>query len=316
MSRIITISMVVLILGLIAQSSVFTVDETQFAIVTTFGDPKRIITKPGLQWKLPAPAQTVLFFDNRLQVFDPRPNENFTLDRKNLVVDTYACWRVVEPKLFLQKVGTTYGAEKSLEMLVASEMGAELGKHELSDLVSTEADDLQLEAIMTEVTRRCHDKALSDYGIDVRDVRIKRLNLPDENKDSVYERMRAEREQKAKEYRATGEEQAMAIRAKTELEKRQILSEAYKEAQRIKGEGDAEAVRIYQAAYSKNPAFYKFMRTLGSYKKILGDDTTVVMSSDSELLKLLTDFNPAELAVESAAVRPPQPPANEAPSDE
>ena len=162
--------------------------------------------------------------------------------------------------------------------------------------MSVDEGEVQLEALTAAVTERCHEVALRDYGIDVVDVRIKRFNLPYENKQSVYERMRAERDQKAKEYRAEGEEQATTIRAKTEFERSAILSQAYKEAQEIKGKGDAEAIRIYAEAYDADPAFYKFTRTLSSYKKVFGEQTTLVMSADSELLRLLTDFDPAGMA--------------------
>lgn len=281
----------VVALALLGFLSLFTVDETEYAIVTTLGKPVKTIVEPGLYWKLPPPAQTVLRFDNRLQVFDPRPTENFTLDRKNLVVDSYACWQIADPNRFLEKTQTMAGAENSLAVLVASQLSAELGAHELSAVVSVEEEEVQLDAIMAAVTERCREIALKDYGIEVADVGIKRVNLPEENKQSVYQRMRAEREQKAKEYRAEGEEQAMIIRADTDKQQREILSVAYKEAQEIKGEGEAEAIRLYAAAYSQDPEFYKFMRTLTAYEKILTKDTTLVMSSESEFLKILSDFD-------------------------
>lgn len=301
MKRKLSAIIIVVLLALVVRSMVFTVDETQYAIVTTFGKPTRTITDPGLNWKLPTPAQTVLRFDKRLQIFDPQPTENFTLDRKNLVIDSFACWRIADPERFLVKVGTIRGAENSLAILVASELGTELGKHELSALVSVNEDEVKLKEIMDAVTTRCRGVAREDYGMDVVDVRLKRVNLPYENKQSVYERMRSEREQKAKQYRAEGDEQATAIRAKTEFDKREILSKAYKQAQRIKGEGDAEAVSIYAKAYAQDPEFYKFLRTLSSYKKILGGQTTVVMSSDSELLKLLTGFDVTQDVKETGA---------------
>ncbi len=285
--------MAIAAIALLAYMVLFTVDETQYAIVTTFGKPGDAITEPGLYWKFPAPAQTVLRFDKRLQIFDPRPTENFTLDRKNLVVDSYACWQILDPKKFLEKVQTIEGAENSLAVLVASELSAELGKHELSAVVSTDEEEVKLGEIMESVTERCADTALDDYGIEVVDVRIKRVNLPDENKQSVYRRMRAEREQKAKEYRAQGEEQAMIIEGDTDRQQREILSAAYKDAQQLKGEGEAEAIQLYAQAYNQDPEFYKFMRTLSAYKKILTENTTVVMSSDSEFLKILSDFDPS-----------------------
>jgi len=286
--------LVLVALVLAAFMVLFTVDETQYAIVTTFGKPVKTITEPGLYWKWPAPAQSVLRFDRRLQIFDPRPTENFTLDRKNLVVDSYACWRIADPNRFLEKVQTIPGAESSLLVLVASELSAELGRHELSSVVSVNEEEVKLDDIMECVTQRCRETARTNYGIDIVDVRIKRINLPDENKQSVYRRMRAEREQKAKEYRAEGEQQAMVIRGDTDKQQREILSAAYKEAQRLKGEGEAEAIRRYASAYNQDPEFYKFMRTLAAYQKVLTDNTTLVMSSDSEFLKLLADFNVEE----------------------
>ena len=301
MKKLLALLPVLVIAVVLVRSSVFTVSETEYVIVTTFGKPVRTISEPGFNRKWPAPIQSVLRFDKRLQIFDPRPTESFTLDRKNLVIDTFTCWRIADPDRFLVKVGSLSGAENSLSMLVASRMGSELGKHELSDLISIEPDQVKLTQIMQSVTDACKTVAEENYGIDVVDVRIKRINLPDENKESVYERMRAEREQKAKEYRASGEEEAMAIRSKTELEKREILSAAYRDAQQIKGQGDADAIRIYQEAYQKNPDFYTFMRTLSSYKTILGEETTMVMSAENDLLKLLTEFNPKALAAGGAA---------------
>jgi len=286
--------MAIVIACLIANSMVYTVDETQYAIVTTFGKPVKTIKEAGINFKLPAPAQTVLIFDKRLQIFDPRPTENFTSDRKNIVVDSFATWRIADPGKFLVKVRTMTGAENSLAVLVASELNTELGKHALSDLLSTNEQDVKLTELMDVVTARCREASLEDYGIEVTDVRIKRLNFPEENKYAVYQRMRAEREKKAKEYRAQGEEQAMIIRGDTDQEVREIRARAYAKAQQIKGEGDAKAIRIYSKAYSQDPEFYKFIRTLKAYRNVISPDTTIVMSSDSAFLKLLTEFDSSD----------------------
>jgi membrane protease subunit HflC len=142
--------------------------------------------------------------------------------------------------------------------------------------------------MLDQLTAGADRAALSQYGIRVADVRIKRLNLPEQNKQSVFARMRAERERIAMQYRAEGEEQALSIRANADREKEEILSAAYKEAEKTRGQGDAEATRIYGQAYSKNPQFYKLLRTLESYKKVLDEKTTIILNSDSELLKVLT----------------------------
>ena len=289
------VSVAILVVALV-RSSFFMVDETQLAIVTTFGRPVRTILEAGPSWKLPPPIQSVLVFDKRLQIFDPQPTETFTLDRKNLVVDTFALWEIADPRVFLSKVGSVAGAENALAALLSSEMSAELGRHELSDLLSTNQEEVELEAIVDAVTDRCAQTAERDYGLRVVRAGLKRINLPPENKESVYERMRAEREQKAREYRAEGQEQATVIRAKTDLERRQILAAAYREAQTLKGEGDAAALRIYAEAYEQAPEFYRFTRTLSAYRDILNTDTTMVLSADSELLRLLSDFDPEEVA--------------------
>lgn len=291
MKRLVTLVIVVTVLVTVLRSVFFVVSETEYVIATTFGKPVRTIMDAGLYAKWPSPIQSVQYFDNRLQIFDPQPTEAFTLDRKNLVIDAFLLWEIEEPLRFLSKVGSLVGAESSLAALLTSEISAELGQHELSNLLSVETEAIKMDEIMDTVTNRCADAAEKDYGIRVIRAGIKRINLPPENKESVYERMRAEREQKAREYRAEGQEQATVIRAKTDLEKRQILAEAYQQAQVTKGEGDAEALRIYADAYGEDPAFYKFMRTLDSYKNILKSDTTVLMSSDSELMKLLLDFD-------------------------
>jgi len=235
MKRLVTLVIVVTVLVTLLRSVFFVVSETEYVIATTFGKPVRTIMDAGLYAKWPSPIQSVQYFDNRLQIFDPQPTEAFTLDRKNLVIDAFLLWEIEEPLRFLSKVGSIVGAESSLAALLTSEISAELGQHELSNLLSVEAEAIKMDEIMDTVTNRCADAAEKDYGIRVIRAGIKRINLPPENKESVYERMRAEREQKAREYRAEGQEQATVIRAKTDLEKRQILAEAYQEAQVTKG---------------------------------------------------------------------------------
>jgi membrane protease subunit HflC len=155
-------------------------------------------------------------------------------------------------------------------------------------LVSTTPEKIQAASMLDQLTAATDRAALEQYGLSVIDVRIKRLNLPEQNKQSVYARMRAERERIARQYRAEGEEQALSIRADADRQKEETLSAAYRDAEKLRGEGDAQATKIYGAAYSKNPRFYKLVRTLESYKKVLDDKTTVIMSSDSELLRVLT----------------------------
>jgi membrane protease subunit HflC len=260
--------------------------ETEFALITQFGRPVRTVVNAGLHVKWP--FQSILRFDRRLRVYNPRPAEFLTRDKKNLVIENYVAWRIDDPDLFVKSVGDTASAEMRLHDIIWSSLSAALGTLDLESLVSASADKVQASSMLDMLTTHADLTALAQYGIRVVDVRIKRLNLPEQNKQSVFARMRAERGRIAMQYRAEGEEQGLVIRANADREKEAILSAAYKDAEKIRGEGDAEATRIYGQAYSKNPHFYKLQRTLESYKKVLDDKTTIILNSDSALLKVLT----------------------------
>ena len=271
---------------LLLWASFFTVRETEFVLVTQFGRPIRTVTAAGLhaKWFF----QNARYFDSRLRVYSPRPSEFLTRDKKNLVIENYVCWRIESPETFVRKVITESNAEARLHDVVWSGLSAALGKQDLESIVTADPEKSTASEIFDQLTAATNSAALREYGIRVVDVRIKRLNLPQQNKESVFARMRAERERIAKQYRAEGEEQALRIRADADRQREEILSVAYKEAEQIKGEGDAQSTRIYGQAYSRNPQFYKLVRTLDAYKKVLDDKTTAILSSDSELLRLLT----------------------------
>jgi membrane protease subunit HflC len=266
--------------------SLFSVRETEFVLVTQFGRPVRTVTEAGLDAKWP--FQAAIYFDRRLRTYNPRPSEFLTRDKKNIVVENYVVWKIQDPDRFVQTVGDATAAEMRLHDIIWSGLSAALGTHDLDSLVGTEPEKVQTSSLLDDLTGLTDRAALEQYGINVVDVRIKRLNLPEQNKQSVYARMRAERQRIARQYRAEGEEQALSIRADADRQKEEILSIAYKQAENIKGQGDAESTRTYGQAYSKNPAFYKLLRTLESYKKVLDDKTTAILSSDSELLKIFT----------------------------
>lgn len=264
----------------------FTVDETQYAIVTQFGRPVRVIGNAGLKVKWP--WQSLLNFEKRLLIYNPRPSEFLTRDKKNVVVDNYVCWRIADPNRFLQTVNDVTSAEMRLHDTVWAAAAAALGNTDLSALVSIKPEEVKLAELMKQVTDATRVRAMEQYGIEIVDVRMKRLNLPTQNRESVFARMRAERERIARQYRAEGEAEALKIRAEADQEKTRILSESYREAERIRGDGDAESTRIYAEAYSRDPKFYKLVRTLEAYKKVIDPNTTAILSSDSELLRLLT----------------------------
>ena len=265
----------------LANLSLFIVDETKQAIVLQFGKPIRAISEPGLSWKIPF-IQNVVFFEDRLLVYDAAPTEIITKDKKTLIVDNYARWRIIDPLKFLQTVRDLNGAQTRLDDIIYSELRVDLGLFDMSEIVSE-----RREGIMGRVTEISNEKA-NTYGIEIVDVRIKRVDLPPENEKYIFDRMRAERERIAKQYRAEGQEESAKIIAETEREKTVILAEAYKTAQTLKGEGEAESIRIYAESFNQDPEFYKFYRTLEAYRETFKDKTTVLLSTDSEFLKYLT----------------------------
>jgi len=269
------------LVAIVIISAAFVIDETNQVVITQMGKPVRTIHEPGLYFKIPYPIQQVNRFDDRLLVYDSAPTEIITKDKKNLVLDNYALWKIVDPLKFMQAVRDENGAQSRLDDIIYSMLRVELGNYDLHDIVATSRH-----LIMDIVTEKCREKAL-EYGIEVVDVRIKRADLPQENEKAVYERMRAERMRMANQYRSEGEEEALKIRAETDKEKTIIMAEAYKEAQKIKGDGDGQAASIYADAFGRDPVFYEFTRTLEAYETSLDEKTTIVLSPDAEFFKYL-----------------------------
>ncbi len=264
----------------------FQVDETEYAIVTQFGNPVRSLTEPGLHAKLPDPFQSVTRLDRRVQVYTVGESEFLTKDKKNILVEAYATWRIDDPVLFYKSVRDAEGASTRLSDILKSELGVALSQYDLTNLVSTKPEDIQL-ATMLESMKKQIDTRTRAYGFIVSDVQLKQLNFPEANRQSVFQRMRAERQQIARQLRSEGTEEATKIRASADAEKTTILSKAQEEANRVKGEGEAEAIRIYASAFGRDPDFYQFLRTLESYDKIINEGTTLILPSNSELLKYL-----------------------------
>ncbi len=285
------------------------VDETEMVIVTQFGRPVdayRLVglrvsqEKPwligtwekyeprdaGLHFKMP--WQSAIRIDRRLQIYDPRPSEFLAAEKKNVDLDVYVCWRVDDPRRFLETVNDSLGAEARLHDLVWSQLASVVGSHPIEALVSTDPEQHGLDEIQQTVSEACARQALAAYGIDVVDVRLKRIGVPAQVRDSVFNRMRAERARIARQYRAEGDKEAQKIRAAADKDKTILLAQADAEAQKIRGKAEAEATRTYADAHGKDPEFYELMRTLEAYKKFLDDKTTVLLSGDSELLKFLT----------------------------
>ena len=275
-------AILVVLVTLVFFTTVFIVDETEQVVVLAFGKPVKTITKPGLNFKLPAPFQVAVTFDKRLLEYDVPPEEVLSMDKKTLIMDNYVRWRIVNPLLFLKTVQAIPTAKTRLDDIVYSELRQELGIHDMVEII-TETRDL----IMDKVTAASNEES-EKYGIEVVDVRIRRVDLPSENEASIYARMEAERNRKANMFRSEGEEEAQKIRATTERDKTVILADAYKISQEIRGEGEAKALDIYASSFSKDPKFYEFVRTLETYEKVIDKKTTLVLPGDSKLFKELT----------------------------
>ncbi len=264
----------------ILSSSMFTVHMTQSAVVLELQKPKEIITEPGLYFKVPF-FQQVRYFSNQLLDNDSNPAEVITKDKKNLLIDNFTMFRIVDPLKFLETVRGERGARARLDDIIYSELRVEIGTHDLRDIVTETRD-----TIMAKVTKEASIKA-GEYGIEVVEVRIKRTDLPPEVANSIFNRMRTERERIAMEYRSEGKEEATKIRAETDKEKTILVAEAYKQEQIVRGEGDALATKIYADAFNKDQEFYTFMRSMEAYKNSLKTDTTLLMSEDSDFLSFL-----------------------------
>ncbi len=276
----ITILAVVLGLFLLGASPLFIVDITQNAIVVQLGKPVRNLTEPGLYLKVPF-IQEVTYFDKRLLDYDSDPQDVITQDKKTLLLDNYAKWRIVDPLKVYQNFQSQRGALQRLHDIIYSELRVELGRHDLLEIVATGRAQL-----MTIVTQRSNEKA-SAYGIEIQDVRIKRADLPEQNEKAVFARMQAERERQAKQYRAEGAEEAQKIRSEAEKDREIILAMAYKESEELRGTGDAKAFKVYAEAYRQDPHFFEFTRSLEAYKKAFKDKSTMVVSPDSEFFHFL-----------------------------
>lgn len=259
----------------------FSVDETQTAAVLRFGEIVRIIEEPGLHFKIPF-IQSVVYLEDRILNYDIQPLDVYTSDQKRLTIDNYAIWRVGDPQRFIESTGGRISsAQGRIDEIVFSDLRNVLAEHTLDEIVS----EKRLE-YLEQVTRRSQPK-LAEFGITLIDVRIIRADLPQEIEQAVFARIRSERERLAAQLRAEGDEQARLITSTADKEVEIILADARKDAESVRGEGDAEALEIYAEAYNQDPDFYRFWRTLDSYKVALAANTRIVLSSDSDYLRFL-----------------------------
>ncbi len=253
-TRLLVVALVTL--ALLSFMLCFQVRQTEQAVVTRFGQPVRVITEPGLYFKLPWPIDTVNRVDIRLNFHEVRLSEALTKDKRNLIIPVFVAWKVADPLKFLEAVGGRENAESKLESLVGSSENTILGGYEFKQIVSADPADVKLSEIEDKLTESITSQTRNSFGITVEQVGIERVTLPEANTTSVFERMRSERSQFAEQYLAEGRQQADAIRAKTDTEKTVILAEAQKDAEIKRGEAEAQAAHIYSQAHSQGPEFY------------------------------------------------------------
>jgi modulator of FtsH protease HflC len=273
------IAVIVVALALI-YTTFYTVDQTEVGLVLQFGSPIRVVQLPGLHVKLP--YQQVILYDRRLLDLEPPQEEVIGSDQKRLVVDTYARWQIINPLQFFQSVGTEQVADARLSALISASLRRIIGTVELQAVVAQKRAEIMME-VRNEVAAQA-----KSFGIDVVDVRIRRADLPEENSEAVYARMKSERHREAASYRAEGKRQATVIRADADRQRIQILADAQKQAQILRGQGDADAIKIYANAYDQDKNFFAFYRSLQAYRQALGgSNTTFVLSPQSDFFKYL-----------------------------
>lgn len=281
------ISLVIVgLLGIGVYSSLFTVDQTQQALVIQFGEPKRTIQEPGLAFKIPF-IQDVVYYEKRVLSLIPQDAEEVILsDQKRLQVDAYARYKIEDPLLFFQTVRNEIGARGRLEAIIDSSVRRALGRETLGSILTGQRNDIT-RSIGDEV-----NESVSSLGIKIIDVRLRRADYPEATSQNIFNRMKSEREREAKEFRATGEEEAQKIRADAEKTRTVIISEAKREAQETRGAGDSNAIRIYAESFGQDAEFFAFYRSMEAYDKSMTDTgTSMVISPTSSFFRFFKDKN-------------------------
>ena len=269
----------IVVLGVLLFQSIIIVQEINQAIVLQFGDPKKIITKAGLNFKIPF-IQNVVYLDKRILNLDNPPEEVIAADQKRLIVDAIARFKIVDPLKFYISVGNERVARSRLSTIINSRLRGVLGKQELATLLSTDRVR-QMEIIQNDVNEEA-----KNFGITIVDVRIKRADLPPANSEAIYKRMQTEREREAKEFRAQGAEIAAKITSTADKDVTVILANANKQSEIMKGEGDGKRNKIFANAFGRDPQFFAFYRAMQAYEKaLIGGETSLILSPDSEFFK-------------------------------
>lgn len=292
---------VLIVVGIFAMSSLFIVDQTEQGLVLQFGQPRRVIRTPGLYAKRPF-IENVIIYDNRLLDFEPPPEEIIASEQKRIVVDTYARYRITDPLLFYQTVATEEAVRARLGAMVSGSLRRVVGNVTLSALLSP-----QRAAIM----RKIRDEVAAEgksFGIDVVDVRIRHADLPPQNSQAIYARMRSERQQQAAKYRGEGAEAAQTVRANADRERVVILADAQRNGQKVRGDGDAQSIHVYADAFGQDQQFFVFYRSMEAYRNALtGPKTSFVLTPDSGFFRYFG-------SVDGVAAKPAPPAAKPVPA--
>lgn len=280
--KVIAIAGLVLIGVIVASSTMYTVDERETAIVLRFGKVIRYDDRPGLHFKTPF-LESVSYFDKRILTLDAEARPYLTAEKKSLLVDSFVKWRIIDTlKFYLTMQGDEANARTRLQQVVQGGLRTEFGKRPLTEIISGDR------SVIMDIMRVEADKAAREFGIEVVDVRLQRVDLPEDVSDSVYHRMEAERARIAKELRAQGAEVAEKIRAEAERKREILLAEAYRDAERIRGEGDATATATYAKAFGQNREFYRLYRSLSAYKQSFqGKEDVLIVDPSSEFFRYL-----------------------------
>jgi membrane protease subunit HflC len=270
----------------------FQVRQNEQVVLTRFGSPTRVIKKPGLYAKWPYPIEKVNRFDARLNFYEIRLSEALTKDKRNVIVPVFVAWRIVNPQRFLEAIGSIENAQSKLDSLVSSAKNTILGSYDFNQLVSAKAEDVKLNEIEYKIAGLTNKQALDSFGVGVEQLGIERVTLPEVNTQYVFARMRAERAQFAERYRAEGRKESDAINAKTDAEKSVLLAEARKSAEETRGKAEAEVAHIYSAAHQEQPDLYRFLRELETLKKVVNQNTNLVLDANAPPFDLLKALPP------------------------
>jgi len=279
---------IIIILSIVTLSlSVYTVDETQWAVVTQFGKPVRTLKKAGLYFKAPSPLQQVNYFDKRTYLIRTQAIQFLLKANKPIIMSSFIAWKINDPLLFFEVIGFDKNASSKLEDMVNSYIGNELGNYSIEQIVNVDKDKVKIEYIENKIKDLTSKESIEKYGIEIVKIGFIRVSYPSIVTKAVYTRMKTERETEAKKLRSIGEERAQTIKIEANKKAKEIISKAKKEAIIIKGKADAKSMEIYGETYDKSREYFDFIKSIDTYRKILKNKTTLILSTDSKLFKYL-----------------------------